>query len=151
MSQIVKSENTNNKCNVRNTLNMIYFCSHKSPVANWAKRKTGFSAGTKVVMNILLLGNGIYIKESICWVGSHTWFSFIPTCFYCELLGTVRWIITVSSEWSYQITDLLTSSLGHLWGFSAAVRPNWALFHPCPGTPPPCSLSVSSESLHSSL
>lgn len=44
---------------------MIYFCFHKSPVANWAKGKAGFSSGTKVVMNILLLGNGIYIKERV--------------------------------------------------------------------------------------
>lgn len=123
--------------------------------ALWQKKvvkgKTEFSAGTKVVMNILLLRNGIYIKESICWAGSHTWFSFIPTCFYCELLGTLRWIITVSPEWSYQIADLLTSLLGHLWGFSATVRPEWALFHPCPGTSPPLSLSVRSQSLHTSL
>lgn len=86
VSQMVKSENGSNKCNVGNTLDMICFCFHKSPVANWAKGKTGSSAGAKVLMNILLLGDGIYIKESICWAGSHTCFSFIPTCFYCELL-----------------------------------------------------------------
>lgn len=77
---MVKSENTNNKCNVRNTLDMIYFCFHKSPVANWAKGKTGFSAGTKVVMNILLLGNGIYIKERVLG-----WFPHM-VLFHCNML-----------------------------------------------------------------
>lgn len=80
VSQMVKSENTNNKCNVRNMLDMIYFCFHKSPVANWAKGKTGFSAGTKVVMNILLLGNGIYIKERALGQFPHM------VLFHCNML-----------------------------------------------------------------
>lgn len=83
-----------------------------------------------------------FILKRECWAGSHTWFSFIVTCFYCELLGTVRWIITASPEWSYQITDLLTSRWDICGDFQQPWDRSGHFFIPVLGHPRPAAFPL---------